>query len=534
MRIINLFTFFLVIIGLKIHAQPYLNISSQLNFGSAYSLEYPTKIIVVGDSLYVVGTITGDGGSITGVVPAGYNGVLLKTDANLNPARHKVYGGDAMDGFTDILLLPDGNLLIVGYTYDEVGTGDVANPSHGSADLWLLKISPLGQVIWQHTYGGDSYEGIISKAVVLANGNMIIATSSASGASGNKTEPLRGMQDFWVLCIDGEGDILWDKTIGSENIDSFSCLSTDSNSNTFVGGRSLTGASADKTSFGYGSYDFWLLKLDMNGNILWELAYGGSDQDGMYGVIALGDYLYLLGYSRSPISGVKTQASLQSGVNDTWLIKANAQNGSIIWDKVYGGTNSDVGRILQLVHGNAIAVICESYSNASATKSENGYGLRDYWLFVVDENGDVITDRTIGGSDDDDPHSMIYANNAFYIAGRSRSQASGVKTSNTWNGGDDFWMLKLETNVGIPNESNIQTAVELFPNPVSETLFFTLEHNTYNARAEVLDMTGKTVINSMPAIDGRYGVAVSHLTNGTYFLKISWQDHVAVKPFVKY
>ena len=125
----------------------------------------------------------------------------------------KSFGGSQIDEAHAVCDSGDGNYLIVGDTRSN--DFDVTN-NNGAADLWLIKISPEGELIWEQNYGGNSFDvgRSISKTV---DGGFIISGSSRS-SDGDLTEN-KGQNDAWLLKVNSEGTLLWQKTIGGSNID---------------------------------------------------------------------------------------------------------------------------------------------------------------------------------------------------------------------------------------------------------------------------------------------------------------------------
>src|SRR5690606_23431496 len=104
-----------------------------------------------------------------------------------------------------------------------------------------------------------------------------------------------------------------------------------------------SGISGDKTEASNGQRDYWALKLDGNGAIVWQNSIGGSLIDRPQAAFQTNDGNYLIaGFSNSPVSGDKSEPS-RGGNSDSWIVKLDT-NGSVIWDKTFGGNDSDVLR----------------------------------------------------------------------------------------------------------------------------------------------------------------------------------------------
>jgi predicted secreted protein len=156
-----------------------------------------------------------------------------------------------------------------------------------------------------------------------------------------------GGVDLWIVKTDTDGNMQWSKTFGGLVYDSgYSVVQTND------GGYALAGYTA---SFG-SSYDFWLVKTDTNGNLIWAKTYGGTSDDYAYSVVQTNDGGYALaGYTNS----------IGAGSSDAWLVKTDA-NGNTQWNKTYGGASTDYAySVIQAKDGAyAIAGHTSSFSSS--------------------------------------------------------------------------------------------------------------------------------------------------------------------------
>jgi hypothetical protein len=168
----------------------------------------------------------------------------------------------------------------------------------------------------------------------------IVGGFSSGGVNGDKTTASKGLDDFWILKLDVFGNISWQKTIGGSGTDMLVTIRQTTEGGYIVGGSSISNASADKTENSNGAYDYWIMKLTSTGTITWQNTIGGSDMDALSDVIQTNDGGYLLGgYSSSGISGDKSEANL--GSDDYWIVKLDP-SGNISWQNTIGGTGRDV------------------------------------------------------------------------------------------------------------------------------------------------------------------------------------------------
>ena len=205
----------------------------------------------------------------------------------------------------------------------------------------------------------------------------------------------------------------WNKTYGGANGDlAYSVIQTND------GGYALAGYTA---SFGAVLIDFWLVKTDSAGNLVWSQTYGGANFDEAYSMIQTSDGGYALaGYTES----------FGAGAADFWLVKTDSA-GNLVWSRTYGGANGDVAySVIQTSDG--------GYALACMTASF-GAGWSDFWLVKTDSTGNMIWSQTYGGANDDVAYSVIQTNDGGYaLAGFTKSFGAG---------GQDFWLVKVAPEV---------------------------------------------------------------------------------------
>lgn len=230
-------------------------------------------------------------------------------------------------------------------------------------------------LLWTQEYGGDSFEEL--KSVVENDLGYLLLGNSNSNISQDKTENSRGLLDFWIIQTEPNGNIIWQKTIGGSANDLISsCIKLEDGY--LLAGTSSSLISGEKTENSVGGKDFWIVKLDFQGNIIWDKTIGGNQDDELKKAIKSNDgNVLLVGNSNSNISGSKTENS--RGSTDAWLVKINI-NGTILWDKTIGGNMQEsINDIIQ-TQDNGYVLSLSSNSNISGEKSENSKGDFDYWL----------------------------------------------------------------------------------------------------------------------------------------------------------
>ncbi len=276
-------------------------------------------------------------------------------DTNWWAITPKVSGGHSNYGFYGVAVAPNGDIIVVGWT----------NASGaGGKDAWVLRLDENGNVKWQKTYGGIKNDVAVSVGT-LSNGNIVVVGGTKSFGAGSA--------DVWVLCLDENGNVKWQKTFGGKYYDTGEAVAIDSNDNIIV--------VAETTSFGLGNReggDVWILRLDANGNVKWQKTYGGDNTDWAWSIeISPNRDILLAGYT----------ISFGSGGSDAWVLRLD-ENGNVKWQKTYGGIKNDVANSIVIAPNGDIIVIGSTQSFGS--------GDSDIWVLRLDGNGNIKWQKTYG------------------------------------------------------------------------------------------------------------------------------------------
>ena len=397
-----------------------------------------------------------DGRDVTQAARGSSDFWIVKMDTLGRKSFDARFGGSGLEICNKVIQNTEGYLLIGGS--ESPADGDKTEPNRGGRDIWIVQIRPDGTKVWDKTFGGKGNDEAYN-AVVTDNGNAyIIVGHSDSPAGGDKTEASRGDLDLWILKIDKNGNKLWDKTFGGSGSDDYPTAFTATKDGNFVVGcGSTSGISGEKTGSLRGIKDVWVLKFDKNGNKIWDKTYGGDLHNTIFDLQELNDASIMLACnSDSPISGDKTAENF--GGYDYWVIKIRP-DGSKIWDKTYGGAANDFIVALDQNKTNYVLLAGQSISRPSGNKHSDLQGVYDFWIVYIDEQGNEVWDKNIGGSGNDAAFELIkFQDGAYLICGGSTSDRSGDKSENArgknadGSNTDDFWVAKIkcifELNLG--------------------------------------------------------------------------------------
>lgn len=361
----------------------------------------------------------------------------------------KTLGSSGDDLSYNWAILPDGNL---------VATGTTNSVPNQGWDTYLVKLTPMGELIWGKTYGGTGDETTWD-IIVTQSGDIVsvghstslgtphrgatIAKADTSGAIVWLTgvNDMNGTVDFYrvletstghflatglltttanqdviLLCkFSASGTLLWSKTVGSAQNDEIMGLTE-----TPDGHYLLAGLTNDVN--GNGGSDFAAVKTDTSGTVIWKKNYGGTGSDRLNDVVVIGAHYYFLGFS----------SSVGQGSADFVLMKTDTA-GTVDWVKAYGSPVAD--RVFNLLFDESDSTLML----AGYTDYSSGTNNRNTLLLKVDMNGDMVWDKSYGSNQRDGhwPTGVLKTNDkGFYIFGNANS----FSTNNV----DDLYFIKTD------------------------------------------------------------------------------------------
>ena len=339
----------------------------------------------------------------------------------------KTFGGTYGDEAQVVQQTTDGGYIVAGYTSSN--DGDVFG-NNGSLDFWMIKLNADGAVQWKKTYGGSLDESIYGMQQTLDGGFMAVGyTRSTNGdVSGHN-----GYFDAWVLKLDQNGNIQWQKALGGSDWEEAWDVQQTADGGYIVVGRSRF-PDGDVT-INHGDADFWIVKLSSTGIIEWQRSHGGNDEDIAYAVKQTPDGGYIVAGESYSTEGDVTG---NHGNADFWVIKLNF-DGKIEWEKSYGGSYLDRANDIQLTHDGGYIVFGISYSMDGDVIGNHGSG--DFWVVKLSKTGDLEWQKSLGGSAEEFARTMNLTNDHGYILTGLAGSTNGDVIGN--DGGGDLWVVKL-------------------------------------------------------------------------------------------
>lgn len=361
----------------------------------------------------------------------------------------RTYGGYSLDQVNAFVGTPDGGYLIGCASYPAL-PGDYTQLGNGNQEYWLVKTDSAGRKQWDHTWGGDGDEYLTCLLATTDGGYLAGGFTTSAYRLGDVSESARGEDDFWVVKMDARGNKLWDRRFGGRSDDDLQDIVPTADGGYLLVGLSNSRQSGEKTSSGYGgdqyfsSTDYWLVKIDSAGHVVWDRTLGGTGQDIANSVVATADGGFLVGgWSTSGVSGSKTAPLL--GREDYWVVKMDS-NGAEQWQRTYGapGAASRLANMVLAADGQSALLLGSSDGNRGGMKSENSRGGTDCWLVsIAVSTGAVQWDRTLGTPGDDYAATAVPTLGGGWLLGATASARTGGDCTAGRRGQADFWLLRL-------------------------------------------------------------------------------------------
>ncbi len=288
----------------------------------------------------------------------------LQLDGHGNIMRQRCYGGIYNDVGLASKIVDNGNILIAGYSL----------PAKGSFNGSILKIMPDGDSLWETFIGGTGTEKF--KAIDMTGNGYILAGSSESTDTGFVAG--YGSADFLVTRVGFDGTEQWSRRYGGSNWDEATAVVTVNDTFFVVAGNTYSSDYMVRRNIG--NYDIWLIGLNADGDTLWTKVIGGTREDLANKLILTADGNLLL--AGSTVSDDGDITGHIPGNRDFWLVKLDLQ-GNILWNACLGSSPEDAATgILELSDNSLVA---SGYVQSADHDVQSNNGLSDFWLANLTE-----------------------------------------------------------------------------------------------------------------------------------------------------
>lgn len=412
----------------------------------------------------------------------------------------KVYGGTGADYVTDVIQVSDGGFVFMSTT----NSGEIIGNYENGQDIWIVKTNEFGEIIWNKTFGGTGVDAGV-RIIETSDENLLIALNSNS-SDGDFPEN-NGDYDGWIMKFDNSGNEIWKTNIGGNGRDYIFSMNLMSDGGIIISGESnsldidpefsFTSTSGyvvkldsngnmnfqqkyggslldqildikqvDEDNFIFvanswsndgdvpenkGGIDYWIVKINSTGNIVWSKSYGGSNTDNVRSIEVTPSGFIIAGDSQSSDGDVSNESGL---LTDAWIIKLN-NLGELEWEESYGGLSARHDQVSSMTKATNNGFIIVGSSNSVDGDLPGNNGFVDYWVFKIDESGDIVWSQNYGGSHiDNGIVAKLTSDGGYIIGGNTRSNNGDVPDG---YGSYDIWIFKLAPDCIIPTIENTTT-----------------------------------------------------------------------------
>ena len=314
---------------------------------------------------------------------------IVKLDGNGKKQWQHCYGGTGEDRAYSIIQTTDGGYAFAGYTGSI--DGDVKG-GHGYEDYWIVKLDPSGTIEWQKCLGGSQSDYATSIIQTSDKGYAITGESDSHDGDVTNNHNIGGpSSDVWVVKLDAAGSIQWQRCFGGNWTDESKQIIETSDGGYAIAALTYS-SDGDVTGFHPPTppamWDVWILRLDGNGNLLWEKCFGGTgSEEGMSLVQTADGGFVFTGCIESSDGDAANR--VHYGEDEIWLVKIDS-SGIIEWKKILGGSHVDFANRVIHTFDNGYALIGWTESNDHDVSGNHNEFVNDIWVVKLGCSGTSI------------------------------------------------------------------------------------------------------------------------------------------------
>lgn len=422
---------------------------------------------------------------------------IVKMNGSGVPEWKKSFGGTGSDLSNAIQQTLDGGYIFTGWSNSI--DGDVTG-NFGFEDVWVVKLDNIGNIQWQKSFGGTGNDQSYDIQQTTDGGYIIAGISSSNDIDVSSNN---GCFDYWIVKLNNSGIIQWQNSYGGSGCEYVSSIQQTNDGGYIVGG--WTGSNDGDVTENYGEYDYWIVKLDSSGIMQWQQSFGALHDDQANSIQQTTDGGYI-------VAGVSF-ITADDDEGNYWILKLDSF-GVLQWQKTFGGTADDGAySIQQTADGGYIVAGGSNSTDGDVTTNS---GSLDYWIVKINSSGDLIWEKSFGGTLDETPTSIQQTTDGgFIIAGWSVSNDGDLTGS---YGLGDYWILKLNNpSTGFEEFDNFILSV--YPNPVNDILNITGSKKTIGKSYAIYDNQGRLVLSGKINAENTT-IELSGLSGGLYLFSL--------------
>lgn len=293
-------------------------------------------------------------------------------------------------------------------------------------------IMPLKELKMRNVFGGTSSD-VMSSIVRTSDGGY--ATAGSSQSSNGDASLNQGGYDFWIIKYNSRGSIVWQKTFGGTGDDTARSIIQTADGGYVIAGD--TNSNNGNVSGFHGVIDMWIIKISSSGALQWQRSLGGTSFDYSFSIVQSTDGGYAVAGRTESNDG---NVSGNHGDVDFWVVKLSS-TGTLQWQKTFGGTDGEIANSI-------IATADGGYAVAGTTRSNDGQvsgnqGANDFWVIKISSTGTLQWQKTFGGTGIDIAKAIVQNTDGSYtVTGETRSNNGNVSGN---HGGIDFWVININS-----------------------------------------------------------------------------------------
>ena len=472
---------------------------------------------------------------------SGMNDVFIaKYDSSGNVLWAKSVGGIGDDKAYSVSTDAIGNVFVIGYFASPTITfGSTTLNNSGITKIFIVKYDVNGNVLWAKSAGGTNWDRGYS-TFVDAGGNVFVTGMFTSShiSFDSITLSNAGSYDIFIAKYDANGNALWATSAGGGGEDVGYSVSADAAGNVFVTGyfESPTISFGSTVLINTGTYNVFIAKYDVNGNLLWAKRAGGTGDDRGYSVSAdTGGNVFVTGYFQSSSITFGSTTLINTGITKHVFIAKYDASGNGLWAKSAGGTNDNQGYSVSAdAEGNVFVTggFYLSVTFGSITLTPLASSTDPMFIVRYDPNGDVLCASALASGGDDNNGVSAGKSGVAYIGGdfQANPLIVGTDTLPYIGQGNNIFLAKYKCNNNVAvHELSNEESISVYPNPANGR--FSVSTQTlkqvqgdiviYNVLGEKIFQS--TIFNSQSTVD------ISSQPNGVYFLQLKTEEGLLVK-----
>ncbi len=296
-------------------------------------------------------------------------------------------------------------------------------------------------IVWQKDLKSSTQDFLSQVTTTIDQQYLITGSSIQSSKLQANSQQQNNGYDFHLIKLNPQGEEVWEKFFAGQNHDFLSATVNTQEGGFLAVGTSYSGKGLDKKEDSKGGSDLWLIRINEFGDELWQKTIGGASDEEARAVIQTTDFGFFV--AGNVAFGSAQATGKGYGSKDVLIIRLD-KNGKELSQLILGGKGLDeVEKMVPTKDGGALLGVYSRSSAGGGSKKTENYGEGDYWIIKLSKDGKVEWEKNFGGNGDDHLRTLALTSTGYLIGGESRSEKSGNKTVGLEEG-TDLWLISLD------------------------------------------------------------------------------------------